>query len=80
MRLFVRACAVLGIVAVGVAAFADVRFFFGFTRYYFPEAPISRLFVHFLVWSPALIYLAAVMLTGRWAPWRRGERNQAKPS
>jgi hypothetical protein len=76
MRFFVRACAVLGIVAVCVAAVADVRFFFGFTRYYFPEAPTWRVFVHFLVWFPALIYFAAVLFAARWAPWRPGAPNQ----
>jgi hypothetical protein len=66
-----RTLGALGAAVLLCALCAEVWWFFGFTRFYFPTSPLSQLALSTVPWMLGLAYFASVALTARWAPWAR---------
>jgi len=60
-------------VSLGLGALA-VWWFFGFTRYYFRQAPLNGLLAEIGSYLLLVIYFAAVTARCRFDPWRSGTR------
>jgi hypothetical protein len=49
---------------------AELWFFYGFTRFYFPGASVVPLGIKVAVLGIVSGYFLAVVITRRWAPWK----------